>query len=330
MCNASKCLRSSIVLALLLAAAGHASVSGQPVARAEPYEYTAVHMGMPVRIRLYSGSEANAQAAARAAFARIATLDQMMSDYRPDSEVRRLPGNGNWTRVSVELFDVLERAVTLARLTDGAFDPTIGPLVVLWRTSRAEGRLPDPATIARERGRVGWRRIALDRSRRAVRLNGNGMRLDLGGIAKGYILQEALTVLRAYDTPAALIEAGGDIVAGDAPPDRRGWRVAVDGADPAFVARASELRNAALATSGPTEQFVEVDGRRYSHVVDPRTGVGLTNGVLAWVIAPDGATADALATALTVMDRERIPTVLASLPGVLVSISSADSRRPSF
>ena len=131
------------------------------------------------------------------------------------------------------------------------------------------------------------------------------MRLDLGGIAKGYILQQALGAMVPLGVTQALVEAGGDIVVGDAPPGRDGWRIDVAGSDAVFAARAARLTNAALATSGPTAQFVEIDGVRYSHVVDPRTGMGLTNGVTARVIARDGATADALATALTVAGPSR-------------------------
>ncbi len=172
---------------------------------------------------------------------------------------------------------MLERAVEIARATEGAFDPTVGPLVLLWREARQTARMPDASAIARAREAVGWRRIEFDKSKRAVRLSRPDMRLDLGGIAKGYILEEALRTLRAAGVRRALIEAGGDIVVGDAPPDRDGWRIDVIGADREFAARAAKLTNAALATSGPTAQFVEIDGVRYSHVVDPRTGVGLTN-----------------------------------------------------
>ena len=255
-------------------------------------------MGMPVRIRLYSSSEAAAGTAAAAAFARVAALDQMMSDYRPDSELRRL--GSSWSPVSRELFAVLERAIEIADATGGAFDPTVGPLVALWREARRSHRLPDARAIDAAKRLVGWRLVQLDAARPAVRLAREGVRLDLGGIAKGYIIQEALQAMIPFGVTRALVEAGGDIVVGDAPPGRDGWSIDVTGSDAEFVARAARLTNAALATSGPTAQFVEIDGVRYSHVVDPRTGLGLTNQVTARVIAADGATADALATALTV------------------------------
>jgi thiamine biosynthesis lipoprotein len=287
-------------------------------ARLDRFEFSQVHMGVPVAIRLYS-EDAKATPAAAAAFARIAVLDRMMSDYRPDSELARLEANGRRRSVvSAELFEVLERAVEIARASGGAFDPTIKPVVALWREARLTRRLPDRAALASARASVGWRKLELDRSRRAVRLTVPGMRLDLGGIAKGYILQQALQTLAAHGVTRALIEGGGDIAAGEPPPGREGWRVEADGADATFQERAARLRRQSLATSGPTAQFVEIDGVRYSHVVDPRTGLGLTNSVVAQVIADDGATA--LATALTVFGQAGAPALLARFPRALASV----------
>jgi FAD:protein FMN transferase len=287
----------------------------------KPYEFSQVHMGLPVRILLHASDERRAEAAMRAAFARIASLDQMMSDYRPDSEVRRLEGTTGWTPVSPDLLEVLTTAIAIARATDGAFDPTVAPLVALWRDARKTGKLPAHAAIESARALVGWQHLEIDRARGAVRLAKPGMRIDLGGIAKGYILQQALRTLRTNGLGRALIEAGGDIVTGSGPPGLAGWRIDARDADPAFRQRASQLTNAALATSGPGEQFVEIEGVRYSHIVDPRTGMGVTNGVTARVIARDAATADALATALTVMGPEGAQRVLDRFPDVVISLT---------
>jgi len=291
------------------------------------FEFTQVHMGLPVRIVIHARDETAARAAALIAFARIAALDRMMSDHRVDSELRRLERrSGRYVPVSRELFDVLARAVAIAEVTGGAFDPTVGPVVALWREARRTRVLPDRDALADARAGVGWRLVGLDEPRTAIRLAAPGMRLDLGGIAKGYILQEALISLRAAGITRALIESGGDLVAGDPPPRRDGWRIAVPGADPGFAARASRLANAALASSGASAQFVEIDGVRYSHVVDPRSGLGVTSPRLARVIAADGATADALATALTIIDTRSARVVAARMPGVLISIDEGSSR----
>ncbi len=292
------------------------ATAGDPV---RFHEYTRVHMGLPVRVAVYTASERAANDAVRAAFDRIAALDRMMSDYRPDSELRRL-APGRWITVSGELFHVIERSVEIAALTNGAFDPSIGPLVALWRDARRTAQLPERAAVVAARARVGWRKIELDAGRRRVRLGAPGMQLDLGGIAKGYILQEALRAVRARGVAQALLEAGGDIAVGDAPPGRTGWHIETPDADPVFAERARRLANAALATSGPTAQFVEIAGVRYSHVIDPRTGLGVTSQYLARVIAHDGATADALATALSVLGPGSAAALKGAFAGTAVSL----------
>ena len=290
-------------------------------------EYTEIHMGMRVRLVLYAADAHLSRTAARAAFDRIAALDAVMSDYRPDSELRRLQieSHGPVT-ASPELFGVMTRALEIAAASDGAFDPTVGPLVALWREARRTARLPERARLDAARALVGWRRVALNPERRTIRLKGRGMQLDLGGIAKGYILQAALAVLRVHGVTSALVEAGGDLAAGAAPPDRPGWHVDVPGASPGFAARAAALTNAVLSTSGDAAQHVDIGGMRYSHVVDPRTGLGVTHGSVAYVIAVDGATADAVATALAVLGPGNGREMLARLPGVMASVVGGSRR----
>jgi thiamine biosynthesis lipoprotein len=290
----------------------------------ERFEFTEVHMGLPVRLVLHARGESAARDAARAGFARIRGLDAIMSDYRPDSELSRLGRtSGRPVAVSRELFAVLSRARELAEVTDGAFDPTIGPLTTLWRIAREDGRLPDAGTLERARNQVGWHLLELDRTQLTAALTVEGMSLNLGGIAKGFILDEALSTLRSLGFDRVLIEAGGDVVVGEAPPGTPGWHVEVAGADDVFTARAAALTHAALATSGASVQFIEIDGVRYSHVIDPATGLGLTHNRMVHVIAPDGATADALATAVGVMADDRIDDLQAVFPDVAVSIPDA-------
>jgi len=271
-------------------------------------QYAELHMGVAVRIVLYARDDAIARRAARAAYARMAELEDVMSDYRPASEVRRLTERaGEAVRVSDDLFAVLARAVDLWRSSDGAFDVTVGPFVELWRAARRTGRMPPRPALDSAAGRVGSDKVHLDSVARTVRLDVPGMRIDLGGIAKGYILDRALDALRAQGVTRALLEAGGDIVLGAAPPGRPGWRIALPTGD-------TVLANGAVSTSGDTEQFVIIGGVRYSHVIDPRTGMGLTSRREATVVAPDGVTADGLATALTLLDDERGARLLRSFP----------------
>jgi thiamine biosynthesis lipoprotein len=301
------------VLSLCVAALG---VDAQ-----ERHEFRELHMGMEVRVVVYAANANHARVAARAAFDRIAELEDIMSDYRPESEVSRLERRpAEWVAVTDELFHVVARAMEIAEATDGAFDVTVGPLVGLWREARRSARLPAKAALDSARALVGWRRVALDSSGRRVRLAAPGMRLDLGGIAKGYIVQQALAALRAQGVANALVEAGGDIAVGDAPPGKRGWHVGVPTADSVVGRRAAAIANAVIATSGPSAQFVRMNGKRYSHVVDPRTGIALTNAFHATVIATDGAIADALATALTVLGGDAKARLMLRYQGVTASV----------
>ncbi len=268
------------------------------------FTFREVHLGMEIRITGYAPNDSAARAGAAAAFAEIARLEDIFSDWRPGSEVRRLEGSpGTWHNASPELMTVLGTALEVARATDGAFDPTVGPLTMLWREARRTRVMPDSGQVDQARRAVGYQWLHLDTVQQRVRLARPGMRLDLGGVAKGYILQQAVGVLTTHGLPRVLVEAGGDVVAGEAPPGKAGWTVDTPLAGPDVARAARLLRHAALATSGPTTQFINVEGRRYSHVVDPRTGAWLTSRGIGTVHARSALTADALATALTVLPR---------------------------
>ncbi len=269
-------------------------------------------MGVQARIVLYAPDQAAAERGAVAAFDRIAALDATMSDYRRDSELMRLAersGTGP-VPVSADLFHVLRIAERLARLSGGAFDVTAGPLVQLWRKARDTRTLPAPEALETPRARSGYALLRLDAEDSTATLANKDMRLDLGGIAKGFAADEALATLRAHGLPHAMIEFGGDIVTGDAPPRERdaantsendvtGWRIT----EP-LSGRTFHLANAAISTSGDTVQFVVIDGVRYSHVLDPRTGIPLTSRIAVTVIAPEGILSDGLATMLSVLGPE--------------------------
>lgn len=314
------------LLIVCLFAAWASLRASSPLAR---YEFAQVHMGMPVRIVLYAGDETTARAAAAAGFARIAALEDVFSDYRAGSELSRLNGRAGGDDafpVSAEMAVVMRTALDVARATRGAFDPTSGPLVSLWREARRTRQLPAADRLAAARDLVGWQWVEHDAAAGTIRLRKTGMRLDLGGIAKGFTLQAALRVLAAAGAPTALIEAGGDVVVGPAPPNASGWRIDVPGADATFAAAASQLVHGAIATSGPTAQFVEIDGRRYSHVIDPATGLGVTHDVVARVIAADAAVADALATALAVTGPRGAAAIAPQFPDARLSVVVAPPR----
>jgi thiamine biosynthesis lipoprotein len=202
--------------------------------------------------------------------------------------------------VSDDLFRVLTAAQAIATASDGAFDVTVGPMSVLWRQARRRQQLPAAERMAEARARVGYTKLVLDRSARTATLRDPGMQLDLGGIAKGYAADEAMRVLESNGIARALVAAGGDIVASGPPPGERGWTVAIGtiaGAAPPPLA----LSRGAVSTSGDAEQFLEVDGTRYSHIFDPRTGAAVTGRRSVTILARDGTSSDALATAVSVM-----------------------------
>jgi thiamine biosynthesis lipoprotein len=289
------------------------------------FAYAKAEMGVPFQITLFAADEPTAKAAADAAFARVEILNSILSDYDPDSELSRLSqtsGQGKVVPVSSVLWRVLEPAQALAARTGGAFDVTIGPLVGLWRKARREKALPNPELVAEFRGRVGFQKLRLDDAARTAELLAPEMRLDLGAIAKGFAADEALAVLRMHGITRALVAASGDMAAGDAPPGQAGWRVGVAGLDVpgAPDAQIVLLKNRAIATSGDVFQRVEIEGRRYSHIVDARTGSGITDHSLVTVIAPDCLTADSLATAVSVLGPEAGLRLIHETPGTAVHV----------
>lgn len=259
-------------------------------------------MGTMFSIRAYHPGEAAGYQAIGAAFQRMHALDALLSDYKPQSELNQvcLHAYKQPVTVSEDLFRVLEAALQLAHDTNGAFDVSLGPVIRLWRSARQARQLPDTAALQSAMSRTGWRKITLDAATRSVCLGQPGMQLDLGGIAKGYAAGEALAVLARHGVEAALVAAGGDVAVSAPPPAQTGWRVALESGreHPKPLLR---LARQAVSTSGDLHQSVEIDGLRYSHIVDPRTGLGLTDPLSVSVVTKDPITADATATALSVM-----------------------------
>lgn len=292
------------------------------------YEFEGIEMAVPIRIVLYAEDAAAAQFAAETALGRFHDLNTRLSDYDENSEIRRfcdfaLPGE--YLHVSDDLWKVLKLAVHHAEISDGAFDPTVGQVVRLWRHARKSRRFPPEERIQETLKTVGWQNILFDEEKQAIALSENGaknnVRLDVGGIAKGYAIDEALKAMRILGVTRVLLDAGGDMGLGDAPPGKEGWTVAVTpvrkGEKPTEFLT---LKNCGLANSGDMYQFVEIGGRRYSHIVDPKTGLGLTSRLTVSVIAPTAADADALASAVSVLGPEKGLKLVESLEDVKVQI----------
>jgi len=298
------CKHLGLIVALGLSLASISRAAAPPLMR---YTFAENHMGTQFKIVLYAPDAATAEKAQQAAFARIAKLDGIMSDYRANSELMQLckKAGGDPVPISADLFTVLQRGQEVAQLSDGAFDMTIGPLVRLWRQTRRTGQLPSADELARAKSLVGHDKVKLDPKARTVQLTTPGMQLDLGGIAKGYAADEALKVLKQHGIDRALVAAGGDVAVSGPPPDAPGWSVAI-----APLAKTEKpptllLRDAAVSTSGDAEQFVEIDGQRYAHIVDPKTGLGLRARLSVTVVGPNGLTVDPLTKVPAVLGTDK-------------------------
>ncbi len=276
--------------------------------RLDRYEFSEIHMGTRVRVILFARDRLTAEQGARSAMARIARIDAVGSDYRNDSDLTRFVESSGQGLVPIdpELFRLLDLSRQWAKWTGGIFDVTLAPVVQLWRRARRTKQLPDPQRLQQARRLVGIRHLKLDSRTGRASLARTGMRIDLGGIAKGYAANEALAELTRLGVARALVAIGGDIVAGEPPPGESGWRVGVAPLDQADQKPelSLSLHNAAVSTSGDASQSVTIDGKRYSHIVDPRTGIGLIGHRSVTVVSSNGATSDVLATTLSILGAE--------------------------
>src|ERR1039457_3719678 len=291
-------------------------------------QFTHPAMGTLITITLFAPDPVAGKAAAAAAFQRIDALEDIMSDFQADSELMRLCDQpfGTPVPVSAELFDVLQRAQQVSKLSDGAFDVTVGPYIRLWRFARKRKVLPTPAEIASARALVGWQKLRLDPRTRTVTLLVPNMRLDLGGLGKGYAADAALRILKDKGIDRALVAASGDIAIGNPPPGQHGWKVGIAPfvGDTNQPARTLLLHNAGISTSGDTEQFIEINGVHYSHIVNPATGLGLTNRIQATIIGPDATTTDSLDTTVSLLGVQRGLALIDSWPRLAALIVTKD------
>jgi FAD:protein FMN transferase len=279
-------------------------VSG-PLKAQQRYAYFRNAMGSEFNLVFYAPNDSIAKAASDSVFKRIEFLNTILSDYLDGSETNRLSTTaGSETRFTASeiLFDVLRKSVYYSKQTNGAFDVTVGPMVQLWRRALRRNFFPDSLQIQEAKQAVGYKKIRIHIKNKAVTLTQKGMRLDFGGIGKGYAADDALRVLKSFNITAAFLDAGGDLTIGDAPPQKKGWEIEVSsGGKDSTSKQVLVLKNCGVATSGNTYRFMEHKGVRYSHIIDPRTGIGLTTHTRTTVIAPDGTAADALATAFSVL-----------------------------
>lgn len=269
------------------------------------YDYSQRLMGISFDISVYASDETVANEAVEAAYGRIRELNAIFSDYEPDSELNRLcktAGTGRAVPVSRELWEIIVASLELSEKSSGEFDITVGPLVRLWRKARRAKQLPNSEEIAAARALIGYKLLKLDREARTVELTKAGMQLDLGGIAVGYACDDVLKLFQARKLSRVMIDGSGDILVGDPPPGQSGWIIGIapESAEGPTSRRLS-LKNAAVSTSGDVFQHIEINGVRYSHIVDPRSGLGITDRSTVVVVARDCITVDGWSTAVSVL-----------------------------
>ncbi len=284
------------------------------------YDFSGAGMATTFRISCFCEDQEKANRAVQKCYERISELNSRFTDYDPASELMRLcaPEALMPFAVSEPLYEILKKSVALADMTHGAFDPTCGHLSHLWRRTKRTGRLPPKDRLALAMAATDWKRIRFQEGKTNISMVA-GTLIDLGGIAKGWAADECLKILQQQGIQIAIVQAGGDTVAGEPPPGRDGWEVVLT-ADQ-INKKNILLRQRAVSTSGDLYQYVEIDGVRYSHIISPRTGLGLRERIACSVIAPDCATSDALATAMCVMGEDAGKNWVKQFPNIEVQFT---------
>ncbi len=269
------------------------------------HEFSA--MGTEFNILLYHDSEAEALSIFEEAEIKAGQLNAIFSDYLEDSEISRLSrfaGLDTAIHVSMPLWEVLAYAQKLSELSDGAFDITIGPLSKLWRRAFRRKTFPDPELLTAASSKVGYASLILDEDQQSAQLLLSGMRLDAGGLAKGYTVDVLARLITDRHIKSFLVDGGGDIYAGNAPPGLTGWKIALQDSGKESRPEYLYLANEAVAASGTTYRYLEHEGRRYGHIIDPRTGMGISGMSIAYVRARRCMHADGLASVLAILGPE--------------------------
>jgi thiamine biosynthesis lipoprotein len=298
--------RTAALLAAIATLAALAPLAAAPPPR-RSVTYPLHAMGTYVHVTIVTADSLAALPAARAAHAAVRLVDSLMSNWTTTSEVARLNRVADSVETTVEphVAEVLARALALWRESDGAYDITVEPLVRAWGFLGGRRRVPEEAEARAAFALVGAGGVRFDSTRRTIRFERRGMRVDLGGIAKGYAVELAMRALERHGVRDALVDASGNMRSAGSPAASPAWRIGLR--DPhdrqAWFARVT-LSGDAISTSASYEQFVARDGRRYGHILDPRSGRPAEGLLAVTVVAPDATTADAWDTPLYVLGPE--------------------------
>ena len=288
-------------------------------AQQKRFSFTQPKMGSPFTIVFYSHDSAQAALLAGQCFNLVDSFVFIFSDYIDGSELSKLSATAGKSdsaiSVSPALYDILLQSKNAFEKSEGAFDITIGPLSKFWRQLRKTKQFPADEAVQSHRKLIGFDKLVLDTINKKVTLRLPGMQLDLGGIAQGYIAQKIIDFLSSKKITQALVNVSGDIVMSDAPPGSNGWTVGINVPESTdeLLPRILLMKNRSVTTSGDAYQFTEHDGKRYSHIIDPRSGYGITSQRNVTVIANDGTTADWLATACSILTVKKAKRLAAQL-----------------
>jgi FAD:protein FMN transferase len=304
--------------------------------QSKKYTFSQPKMGSPLNITLYSDDSVKANQIATDAYKIADSLNLIYSDYLENSELSLLSKKSEtneFTKVSLALWDILNLSIKASKQSKGAFDITVGSVVKLWRKARKEKALPEENILKNALQSVGYQYIILDSTTHAVKFLQQTTQLDLGGIAKGYVAQVIVDFCVKEGIEKVLVDAGGDLAMRVAPQPPKGELYSSDSSSKIppsgvrglrigitipnseeLIPRYLILQNQAVATSGNMYQYVEIKGKRYSHIVNPKTGLGVTHQRNVTVIAHDGATADWLATACSVLSVRKALKLIKSMP----------------
>jgi FAD:protein FMN transferase len=277
------------------------------LAQQQRFSFAVPKMGSPFSIIFYSDDSTRASQIANQCFNLVDSFVLIFSDYAASSELSQISAaaadKAATVNVSPAMFDILLKAKKAYDKSEGAFDITIGPLSKYWRKARKAKQFPADESVRAIQKLIGFNKLILDTINKKAVLNQPGMQLDLGGIAQGYIAQKVIDFLGSQKINSALVNASGDIVVTGAPPGLEGWTIGVNVPETKeeLLPQTLLLQNKSVSTSGDAYQFIEHGGKKYSHIIDPRTGYGVTFQRNVTVIANDGATADWLATACSIL-----------------------------
>ncbi|MGH2272391.1 FAD:protein FMN transferase [Anaerohalosphaeraceae bacterium U12dextr] len=289
-------------------------------------------MGTFAQVTVAAASEEQAHSFITAAFAEMDKVNRIMNDWDPNSEISQLTQTAypEPKVVSPELFEVIAASVEYSKLSEGAFDITVGPETQLWRQMQKTGQKPSPEALTTARAKVGYEKVTLNPAEKTVQFAVEGMKLDVGAIAKGYAVDIAMEAMRTQGAVAGMVDLGGNVRCFGPGPAGGNWYIGLR--DPRHTEKTLiklRLNEMAVATSGDYERYAVVDGQPQSHILNPKTSESVKELASVTIIAPTAMQADALSTAVSVLGKEKGLALIEKIPGVeaIVMTSAQPDQR---